>query len=1126
MAKSELEQYKETVSARLSQLSPFLQNYALGDFSESIEIPEEEDEFTELLVGLSLMADDIKELVQEKESTIAERKQAEEALRESERRLSTTLRSIGDAVIATDAQGLVTLMNPVAENLTGWDEAEALSKPLEEVFHIINEQTGEQAENPVARVLREGVVVGLANHTLLIAKDGPKRPIADSGAPMRDEEGNIIGTVMVFRDITERRQAEEKLKEYSKRLEEMVEERTQKLQESEEKLRAQYKGIPIPTGTWQRVGEDFVLVDYNDALEEVTQGGIANFVGMKARELYQDRPEIVEGLRRCFAEKTAIEQEMFYQYKSTGEGKYLAVKYAFVPPDLVLVHTEDITARKRAQEALRESKEWLSTTLRSIGDAVIATDAQGVVTLMNPVAQGLTGWDETQALGEPLEDVFHIINEQTGERAENPVTRVLREGVVVGLANHTLLIAKDGTKRPIADSGAPMRDEEGNIIGTVMVFRDITERRQAEEELRIKDNAIASSINAIAISDLQGNLTYVNPAFLDMWGYDDEEKIRGRSALEFWEQTAEAAEVMRLVREEGGGRGDLAGIRQDGSTFDAQLSASLVTDDKNKPLCMMASFLDITERKQAEQALRHSEEQFSKAFRGGPLLMTISAVDDGTYLEVNDNFVRVSGYSREDSIGTTSVDLGLISEKDRKRLKQALLSEGRVDGLKLTLQKKSGDAFHCLYFGESITIAGEQRLLSIAEDISERVRAEETLKRRVAELRALNAMAAIVNESLDVDELLNRAMDEALRLVGVEAAAMLLLDGPSTGSGQRSGQRSGQGKAGELVMAAHRGISDEFARVFSRIKLREGLSGQVAQTGEPVVMGDLSEYPDALKAYLEKERIQSAAFVPLIGSTGVMGTMNLGTANPDYFDAAGLELLMALGGQIAIGVEKLRLYAETRAQAEELRKHRDHLEERVKERTAELQRTNEELEAQIAERVRAEESLRIRDQAITTSITPFAVSDLEGHLTYVNPAFLKLWGYEEEAEVLGEPATDFWLREEDVAEIIAALQKEGFWRGEMLAKRKDGTTFMADISASMVVDATGAPICLASSFVDITDRVQAQEALAQRVEELERFNRLAVGRELRMIELKRQINQLSEQLGKEPPYDVSFAEEG
>ena len=161
---------------------------------------------------------------------------------------------------------------------------------------------------------------------------------------------------------------------------------------------------------------------------------------------------------------------------------------------------KEITERERAESqrdatlgALRRSEQWLSTTLRSIGDAVIATDAGGLVAFMNPVAQHLTGWDEAEAVDKPLEDVFDIINEQTGERAESPVARVLREGVVVGLANHTVLIAKDGTRRPIADSGAPMRDEEGNIIGTVMVFRDITEGKRAEEELHRRMEELARS---------------------------------------------------------------------------------------------------------------------------------------------------------------------------------------------------------------------------------------------------------------------------------------------------------------------------------------------------------------------------------------------------------------------------------------------------------------------------------------------------------------------------------------------------------------------------------------------------------------------------------------------------------
>ena len=136
-------------------------------------------------------------------------------------------------------------------------------------------------------------------------------------------------------------------------------ERATKLRKSEERLRVQYKSTPIPTYTWQRIGEDFVLVDYNAAAAAITQGNVAKFLGAKFSEMYRDRPEIREELSRCFAEKTSIEREMFYRFKVTGESKHLAVKYVFAPPDLVLVHTEDITERKHTEEALWESEKKL-----------------------------------------------------------------------------------------------------------------------------------------------------------------------------------------------------------------------------------------------------------------------------------------------------------------------------------------------------------------------------------------------------------------------------------------------------------------------------------------------------------------------------------------------------------------------------------------------------------------------------------------------------------------------------------------------------------------------------------------------------------------------------------------------
>jgi PAS domain S-box-containing protein len=153
---------------------------------------------------------------------------------------------------------------------------------------------------------------------------------------------------------------------------------------------------------------------------------------------------------------------------------------------VITLVARNLAARQRAADVLHAERERFRTTLTSIGDAVVVTDAQGRITLLNPVAQALTGWS-AEALGQPLEAVFHIVNETTRKGVENPVSQVIRLGAIVGLANHTVLIAKDGTELAIDDSGAPIRDARGRIVGVVLVFRDITQRRGSERALEDAD---------------------------------------------------------------------------------------------------------------------------------------------------------------------------------------------------------------------------------------------------------------------------------------------------------------------------------------------------------------------------------------------------------------------------------------------------------------------------------------------------------------------------------------------------------------------------------------------------------------------------------------------------------------
>src|SRR5215471_10995901 len=177
---------------------------------------------------------------------------------------------------------------------------------------------------------------------------------------------------------------------------------------------------------------------------------------------------------------------------------------------------EALRAARRRADRQRES---LRITLASMGDAVITTDAEGRVDSLNPVAVALTGWTQDEAAGRPLEEVFHIVNEQSRQPVENPVKKVLAEGRVVGLANHTILIARDGKERPIDDSAAPIKDDQGLILGIVLIFRDVTERRRAERSARLLASIVESSDDAIIGKDLDGVITSWNRGAERIFGY-------------------------------------------------------------------------------------------------------------------------------------------------------------------------------------------------------------------------------------------------------------------------------------------------------------------------------------------------------------------------------------------------------------------------------------------------------------------------------------------------------------------------------------------------------------------------------------------------------------------------------
>ncbi|HPX19746.1 MAG TPA: PAS domain S-box protein, partial [Deltaproteobacteria bacterium] len=415
---------------------------------------------------------------------------------------------------------------------------------------------------------------------------------------------------------------------------------------------------------------------------------------------------------------------------------------------------------------------------------------------------------------------------------------------------------KDGSPITVLLSASLVYNDKGEPICMMDSFVDITERKRMEEDLRIKENAIASSIYGIGISDLQGRITYVNDAALKMWGDSDISDVLGKSALEMAQSEGEALEIFQAIMEKGSWTGEASGFRKDGSPVTVLLSASLVYNDKGEPICMMDSFIDITERKRMEEELRIRDFAIASSIDG------IGFCDlEGKITYVNDAALKMWGAdSPSEVLGRSVLDLARSGEE----------------------------------------------VMEIFRDVVE--------------------------------------------------------------NGSWSGEVSGFRKDG------------------SPITVHLSASMVYNDKGEPICVMD--------------------SFVD------------------------------------------------------------------------------------ITERKRMEEDLRIRDFAISSSINGIAIGDLKGNITYVNESFVRLWGGRDPSEVLGKSALTFAQSRADAAAILQTVLTEGAWFGEIIALKKNRTPIAVQLSANMVKDKQGRPICLLCSFVDITERKiseqklqKAYESLEQRVEE-------------------------------------------
>ena len=463
---------------------------------------------------------------------MSERQRAEEALRQSEERMRLLVESVRDyAIFMLDPGGKIATWNAGAGRMKGYRTDEIIGKHFS-IFYPEEDVGAGKCEMELDVAARDG---RFEDEGWRIRKDGTRFWANVVITPLRNAAGDLIGFAKVTRDMTERRRVEEE----RLRLGQIARERVRMLADLSETLAAAFSIEDVGravTDAEKRLAQadtcTLYLLDERRALVLVAQRGCNPALVERIREITPESGNPVYAVGTGAADavwiETAKEYESFFPALArtsfegprarafwcvplVAEGRAIGMigvgyhaERHFSQDEREFVGTfarqcAQALARARRVEAERAAgtlaerlRASLSTTLRSIGDAVIATDGDGHVTLMNGVAESLTGWREPEACGKPLSDVFRIVNEQTREMARSPVSMVLETGGIVGLANDTVLVARDGREIPIDDSGAPIRADGGAVEGVVLVFRDISERKHEQSRRALLADATAA----------------------------------------------------------------------------------------------------------------------------------------------------------------------------------------------------------------------------------------------------------------------------------------------------------------------------------------------------------------------------------------------------------------------------------------------------------------------------------------------------------------------------------------------------------------------------------------------------------------------------------------------------------
>lgn len=375
--------------------------------------------------------------------------------------VQSVLNSLSEGIIITDNTGKFLFFNTCAEKILGIGPKEITPPEWTAVYgcyfpDMVTPYPPEQL--PLSQAIRGKEIAD--EHIFIKNAARPEGIcISVSASPLRNLHGSVIGGTVVFRDITEMMRMKATA------------------QQSENRVKAQFQGFPIPTFVWKHVHSDFVLIDFNTAAKVITEGKIKDLLGATLSDMYENSDDIRSDFLKCFQEQGAITREMLYRLRSTGESKEFKVSYVFIPPDLIMVHAEDTTEKKNDKQELKK----LSSAVEQTADSVIITDQNGVVEYVNHAFEDTTGYTRQEIMGQTPKILKSGMHDQ--EFYKNIWDKILNgkpfRGTVINKK-------KSGDLYWCEQTITPMKDHSGAITNFVSVIKDITEiREKREQDLRL-----------------------------------------------------------------------------------------------------------------------------------------------------------------------------------------------------------------------------------------------------------------------------------------------------------------------------------------------------------------------------------------------------------------------------------------------------------------------------------------------------------------------------------------------------------------------------------------------------------------------------------------------------------------